>query len=124
MHRVEAEKMGRSAYELGEVVGIKFYSVDTADSTAWPEQVGLVVVIHKYLAVETAVPSLLHGTGVLEKSKVLVWSKGIACGIYVVAVSRKIELAVVLCQVRCSGDMLHSVEIPVEKVVRNPHTTA
>ena len=124
MHRVETEQMHRLSVETGQVVRIEFHSVYAADAPSRPEEIRGVVVIYIDLGVETAVPALLNGTGVLEKTEILIRAERIVSHIDVVAVAGKIELAVILDQIRCNRDVCHRMELPVKQVLGNPHSAA
>ena len=124
MHRVEPEQVGGLLGEGREVIRIQPDPVDAADAAAGPEQVRLVVVVDEDLRVEAAVPAVLDRAGVLEQAEVGVGAERVVGHEHVVAVAGQVELAVVLDQVRCYGNVLHGVELPVQQVVGNPHTAA
>ena len=125
MHRVESEQVSRNAVELGHIVLVKLNSIDSADSAARPEEIRLVVVVNEDLGVESAVPSVLNRTGILEQTKVCIRSERIVGYIYVVAVAGNVELAVVLYDIRCYRETnVNGMILPVQEVRRYPHCAA
>ena len=113
---IETEMMGDRAYELGDVVGVKFYGIDTADGHSGPEQVGLVVLIHVDVRVEALAPAVFAVRSALPLSKDGVRTKRVVCNPYVGTVSSHVELAVIRAYVRSNGNTLHIMQFPVEHV--------
>ena len=116
MHGVEAKEVGGLVHETGKVLGIQLHPVDAADAASGPEKVRLAVVIHINLGVKTTVPAVLHGTGILEGSQVLERPQRTVGDKQIVVVAGKIELAVVFHNIRCDGNALHPVKVPVQQV--------
>ena len=107
-----------------QVIRVEADAVDAADAATRPEQVRLAVIIDEDLGVEASVPAFLDGPRILEQAQVCIRPERMVRDEYVVGVAGQVETPLVFDEVRRHGDMLHSMEFPVQQVVGNPHAAA
>ena len=117
---IEAKVMGDGAYELCDVVRVKFDRVDTADSHTWPEEVGLIILVNIDMRVESLAPAVLEVGSAFPLSEDFVRPQRVVGNPDVHAVTSHVELAVVRAYVRSNRNICHIVKLPIEHVRRNP----